>query len=134
MTFAVGDNVWLSTRNLKSSRPSKMLDYKCTGPYTVSKIINKTPAKCESVQEQLAILSDTPGDLTSASKYFLMLPVPPGAKQSALRLCKRILRCSRKHLQLWRCIQDATRFDLQNSQILELLRPLRRSAGDFERS
>jgi len=32
---------------------------------------------------------------------------PPGAKQSALRLCKSILRCSWKHLQLWRCIQDA---------------------------
>jgi len=28
-----------------------------------------------------------------------------------LRLCKSILRCSWKHLQLWRCIQDATRFD-----------------------
>ena len=28
-----------------------------------------------------------------------------------LRLCKSILRCSWKNLQLWRCIQDATRFD-----------------------
>jgi hypothetical protein len=40
MTFAVGNTVWLSTRNLNRSRPSKKLDYKCTGPYTVSKIIN----------------------------------------------------------------------------------------------
>jgi len=41
MTFAVGDKVWLSTRNLKASRPPKKLDYKCTGRYKVSKIINK---------------------------------------------------------------------------------------------
>jgi hypothetical protein len=41
MTFGVGDEVWLSTRNLKTSRPSKKLEYKRAGPYTVSKIINK---------------------------------------------------------------------------------------------
>ena len=40
LTFAVGDNVWLSTRNLKTSRPSKKVDYMRTGPYTVSRIIN----------------------------------------------------------------------------------------------
>jgi len=40
LTFAVGDKVWLSTRNLKTSRPSETLDYMRTGPYTVSKIIN----------------------------------------------------------------------------------------------
>jgi len=45
MTFAVGDKVWLSTRNLKSSRTSKRLDYKRTGPFTVSKIINKNAYK-----------------------------------------------------------------------------------------
>ena len=69
-------------------------------------------AKCKSVWKQHAILPDTPGDLTSASKYFWMVPDPPGAKRSALRLCKSILRCSQEHLKLWRCIQDATRFDL----------------------
>jgi len=37
---------------------------------------------------------------------------PPGATQSALGLCKSILRCSWEHLQLWRCILDATRCDL----------------------
>jgi len=29
-----------------------------------------TSAKCKSVRKQHAILPDTPGDLTSASKYF----------------------------------------------------------------
>jgi len=64
-------------------------------------------AKCNSVRKPHAILPDTPGNLTSASKYFQTLPDPPGAKQSALRLCKSILGCSWKHLQLWRCTQDA---------------------------
>ena len=36
----------------------------------------------------------TPGALTSASKYFQMIPGPPGALQSALRLCESIPRCS----------------------------------------
>jgi hypothetical protein len=43
----VGDTVWLSTRNLKTSRPSKMLDYKRTGPYMASKIINKNDYKLD---------------------------------------------------------------------------------------
>jgi hypothetical protein len=41
MTLVVGDKVWLSTRNLKTSRPSKKRDYKGTGLFTVSKIINE---------------------------------------------------------------------------------------------
>jgi hypothetical protein len=47
--------------------------------------------------------------LTSASKYIKMLPGPPAGLQCALWLCKYILRCIWNHLQLWRCIQDATR-------------------------
>jgi hypothetical protein len=38
-----------------------------------------TSAKCISVQKPHAFLLDTPVDLTSASKYFQMLPGPPGA-------------------------------------------------------
>ena len=38
--FKVGDKVWLSTRNLQTRRPSKKLDYKRIGPYTISKQIN----------------------------------------------------------------------------------------------
>ena len=40
-TLEVGYKVWLSTRHFRTTRPSKKLDYKRTGPYTVSKIINK---------------------------------------------------------------------------------------------
>jgi len=47
MTFGVGDKVWLSTRNFRTTRPSKKLDYKRTGPYTVSKIINKNAYKLD---------------------------------------------------------------------------------------
>jgi len=66
---------------------------------------------------------DTPVALVSASKYCHMLQTPPGALQSALRLCKSILTCSWKHLQCWRCIQDSARFYYYDGQILELLRP-----------
>jgi hypothetical protein len=51
-------------------------------------------AKCNSVRKLYANLPDTPVALVSASKYFQMLPTPPGALQSALRLCKSILTCS----------------------------------------
>jgi len=45
MSFVVGGKVWLPTRNLKTSRPSKKLNYNRTGPYTVSMIINKDDYK-----------------------------------------------------------------------------------------
>jgi len=90
---------------------------------------HKTSSKCNSVRKPYVNLSDTAVALASASKYFQMLPAPPpGAIQNALRLCKSILW---KHLQWRRCIQDATRFDYQDRQILELRRPLHRSAGDL---
>ncbi len=33
--FSVGDKVWLSTKNLATARPSKKLDKKFLGPFTV---------------------------------------------------------------------------------------------------
>jgi len=39
MIFVVGDKVWLSTTIFKTSRPSKDLHLKRTGPYTVTMII-----------------------------------------------------------------------------------------------
>jgi len=59
-----------------------------------STCIGTPSAKCNSVRKPHTILPDTLGYLTSAFKYFQMLPDPPGAKQSALRLCNSILRCS----------------------------------------
>jgi len=60
-----------------------------------------TWSKCKSVRKPRADLPDTLVDLTSAFKYFQILPGPPGALQCALRLFKSILRCSWKHMQLW---------------------------------
>jgi len=96
--------------------------------------IRDISAKCKSVGMPHANVPDTPVHLTSSPKHFPMLPGPPRAKQSALRLCKRILRCSWKYLQLWMCIQDAKIFDIYDSSILQQLRPLLRSAGDFKTS
>jgi hypothetical protein len=41
MTFEITNNMWLFTRHFRTTSPSKQLDYQCTGPYTVSKIIKK---------------------------------------------------------------------------------------------
>jgi hypothetical protein len=40
VVFEIGDKVWLSTRHFQMTRPSKKIDYKRTGPYTVRKVIN----------------------------------------------------------------------------------------------
>jgi len=37
VTFEVGDKVWLSTKHIKTQRPSKKLDYKWIGPFNVLK-------------------------------------------------------------------------------------------------
>jgi hypothetical protein len=47
VVFTVENKVWLSTRHFRTTRPSKMLDYKWTGPYTVSKVINKNAYKLD---------------------------------------------------------------------------------------
>jgi len=36
VSFKVGDKVWLSTQHFQTTRLSKKLDYKRTGPYPVS--------------------------------------------------------------------------------------------------
>jgi len=71
-------------------------------------------AKYKSVQKLHKNIPDTPVDRTSTWKSFHMLPGHPEAKQSALSLYKSIPRCS-----------------FSNSQILEQLRPLCWSVGDF---
>jgi len=76
-----------------------------------------------------------------------MLLAPPGALQCVLTLCKRIVRCSKKQLQLWRCIQDATRWFWERSKLgaadttVQVYRRMRghlrhqcMSAADFESS
>jgi len=47
MIFKVGDKVWLSTRNIHTTRPCKKLDYKRAGPYTGSKMINRNAYKSD---------------------------------------------------------------------------------------
>jgi hypothetical protein len=70
-------------------------------------------AKFKLVQKPHTNHTDIPLALSSTSKYFQMLPGPPGALQCALKLGKSILRCSWQHLQLWRCIQDAMRLTIR---------------------
>jgi len=47
VAFEVENKVWPLTRHFRTTRPSKKLDYERTGPYTVSKIINKNAYKLD---------------------------------------------------------------------------------------
>jgi hypothetical protein len=69
-------------------------------------------AKCKSVRKPDPQLQESPVALTSTSKYFQILPGLLAALQCALRFCKSIHRCCWKQLQLWKCIQNATRLTI----------------------
>ena len=45
--FEVGEKVWLSAKNIKTTRSSKKLDYKRIGPYRILKKINKNAYKLD---------------------------------------------------------------------------------------
>lgn len=38
--FTLGDTVWLSTKNIKTARPSKKLDHKRLGPFPISEVVS----------------------------------------------------------------------------------------------
>ncbi len=38
-SYRVGDKVWLSSRNIRTTRPAKKLDYKYHGPFVISKYV-----------------------------------------------------------------------------------------------
>lgn len=38
-TYKVGQKVWLSTRNIRTTRPSKKLDHQMIGPYVIKKVV-----------------------------------------------------------------------------------------------
>ena len=40
--YKVGDMVWLSTRNIKTKRPSKKLDHKMIGLYKVKELVGSS--------------------------------------------------------------------------------------------
>ena len=41
MVFAKGDLVWLSSRNIRSTRPCKKLDYKFYGLFEIEELVGK---------------------------------------------------------------------------------------------
>ena len=57
--FAVGDLVWLSRRNITTTRPSAKLDYKRLGPYKILEVVGESkiafkldlPPQCGSVTD-----------------------------------------------------------------------------------
>ena len=45
--FQVGDKVWLLARNLKTTRPTKKLDYRRAGPYAITEQVATTAYRVE---------------------------------------------------------------------------------------
>ena len=39
--YKVGDKVWLNARNIATTRPTKKLDHKWLGPYTINKVVSR---------------------------------------------------------------------------------------------
>ena len=42
LAYQIGDPVMLSTRHIKTKKPSRMLDYKYLGPFQIDKVISPT--------------------------------------------------------------------------------------------
>ena len=42
LVYKVGDMVWLLTKNIKTERLSKKMDYKMIGPYKVKKLVESS--------------------------------------------------------------------------------------------
>ena len=40
--YQMGDNVWLSTKNIKTERPSKKLDHKMVGPFKIKALVGSS--------------------------------------------------------------------------------------------
>ena len=47
MSYKVGGQVWLSGRNIRTTRPAKKLDYKYHGPFTIGKCVGSHAYKLE---------------------------------------------------------------------------------------
>ena len=45
--FEVGDEVWLLRKNLKTTRPSSKLDFKCLGKFRITKKVSSHAYKLE---------------------------------------------------------------------------------------
>jgi len=69
--FAVGDQVWLNTRNLRTRRPSKKLDFKQAGPFPIIEKISShafrlgLPLSMKRVQQRLPRLAPEPARPTT---------------------------------------------------------------------
>lgn len=54
--YKVGDKVWLSTRNVKTERPSRKLDHKMIGPFEIKKVLGQS---CQLELPQSMKIHDT---------------------------------------------------------------------------
>ena len=83
--YSVGDKVWLSSENIRTTRLTKKLDYKWLGPYTIDWVISrnaywlKLPASFGQVHPVFSVTLLRPYDndpITECQERHLPLPPP----------------------------------------------------------
>ena len=83
--YSVGDKVWLSSENIRTTRLTKKLDYKWLGPYTINQVISrnvyrlKLPASFGQVHPIFSVTLLCPYDndpITKCQEHHLLPPAP----------------------------------------------------------
>ena len=83
--YSIGDRVWLSSENIRTTCPTKKLDYKWLSPYTIDQVISrnvyrlKLPASFGQVHPVFSVTLLHPYDddpITECQECHLLLPPP----------------------------------------------------------
>ena len=81
--YSVGDKVWLSSENIRTTRPTKKIDYKWLGPYTIDRVIShnayrlKLPASFGQVHPVFSVTLLRPYDDDPITERQGRHPPPP---------------------------------------------------------
>jgi hypothetical protein len=73
--YAVGDNVWLLAKSIRTKRPLKKLDLKYDGPFLITERIGKQTYRLK--------LGDSIGRIHPVFNVSLLQPCPPSVRASA---------------------------------------------------
>ena len=83
LKYNIGDKVWLSSENMRTTRPTKKLDYKWLGPYVIERVISrnaywfKLPASFGKVHPVFSVTLLHPFEADPIAKHQEHHPPPP---------------------------------------------------------
>ena len=114
--YSVGNKVWLSSENIRTTRPTKKLDYKWLGPYTIDWVISrnayrlKLPTSFGQVHPVFSVTLLRPYDNDPITKrQECHLPLPPPVVHDSIKeyevekiLNSRIFHRKVEYLVCWK--------------------------------